>query len=143
MEKIFESYIAARLRRIIPDGWQMLIQDSKFSLFDRPNIAFRLRPDIILRHEKITFVLDTKWKLLSENMQHYGISQADMYQIYAYSKKYQAEKAVLLYPLPESLTNKDISYSADNGVSVCVSLIDLAHTDEHLSALMSELSLYL
>ena len=31
-------------------------------------------------------VLDAKWKLLSAAQQNYGISQADMYQMYAYHK---------------------------------------------------------
>jgi len=34
------------------------------------------------------FILDTKWKILDENDKNKGVSQADMYQMFAYSKKY-------------------------------------------------------
>lgn len=34
---------------------------------------------------------------------NYGISQADMYQMYAYSKKYGTEEIWLLYPLNKEM----------------------------------------
>lgn len=73
----------------------------------------------------LTVVMDTKWKLLSENTRNYGISQTDMYQMYAYSKKYDAEKIVLLYPQPEGFHSTDIAFHSDDGVSVEVAFIDL------------------
>jgi 5-methylcytosine-specific restriction enzyme subunit McrC len=66
--------------------------------------------------------MDTKWKLLSNNVRNYGISQSDMYQMYAYSKKYNAKKIVLLYPQPDNLSEKEISFHSDDGVNVEISL---------------------
>jgi 5-methylcytosine-specific restriction endonuclease McrBC regulatory subunit McrC len=44
--------------------------------------------------------MDTKWKLLTDDgSEKYGISQADMYQMYAYHKRFEnAKKVILLYP---------------------------------------------
>jgi len=57
-------------------------------------------------------VIDTKWKLLDEyaERKNYNISQADMYQLYAYGKKYTSvthePRLVLLYPSNPNFTNK-------------------------------------
>ncbi|MEY8330768.1 hypothetical protein AALB81_15795 [Lachnospiraceae bacterium 48-33] len=32
------------------------------------------------------YIMDTKWKVLSDAKPNYGISQADMYQMYTYQK---------------------------------------------------------
>ena len=54
-------------------------------------------------------VLDTKWKKLIENKsQKYGISQSDMYQMYAYAYKYDVENVILIYP-----KHKEISFNKD------------------------------
>ena len=98
MEKVFESYVATKMRRLASYNVELRTQDSKYSLFDRPTKAFSIRPDIVKVDGGVTVVLDTKWKLLSENVLNYGISQSDMYQMYAYGKKYDAEKIVLLLP---------------------------------------------
>ena len=136
MEKVFESYIAAKLRRLIPNGVILRTQDSRYSLFDRPTKAFNMRPDIVIVDGSGTVVMDTKWKLLSENVRNYGISQADMYQMYAYGKKYDAKKIVLLYPQPESLRGADISFHSDDGVTVEVAFIELLQPDESVRALI-------
>lgn len=136
MEKIFESYIVAKLRRLTPSGVELRIQDSRYSLFDRPTRAFSMRPDIVLFDGSLTVIMDTKWKLLSENARNYGISQSDMYQMYAYSKKYDAGKVILLYPQPEGLHNTNIAFHSDDGVSVEVVFIDLLHTDASVTSLI-------
>lgn len=78
----------------------------------------------------------TKWKLLSYNMRNYGISQSDMYQMYAYSKKYNAGKIVLIYPQTDNLSGAEISFHSDDGVSVEVSFINLLQPDESIQALI-------
>ena len=50
--------------------------------------------------------MDTKWKLINGNSRakNYGISQSDMYQLYAYGHKYLTgdKKLMLIYPMNES-----------------------------------------
>ena len=54
--------------------------------------------------------------------------------MYAYSKKYEAERVILIYPLPDKLREIDIkSYYANERndiVQVDVSFVDLSQPDE-------------
>ena len=77
-------------------------------MFDNPK-TFRLNPDIYMSKEGSAIVLDTKWKKLIENeSKKYGISQSDMYQMYAYAYKYDVENVILIYP-----KHKEISFNKD------------------------------
>ena len=100
MERVFEQYVAAGFRRVGAD-----VQESSAHLIDEHagQPKFKLRPDLLLRRDGQTIVLDTKWKLLDATDQngHYGIDQADLYQLYAYGKKYNATQLVLIYPAHE------------------------------------------
>ena len=128
METLFESYIAEKLMKAMAGTeYHVSVQDCTYHLFDCPR-RFSLRPDIVVRNRKngTCFVLDTKWKILSEQQFNYGISQADMYQMFAYQKKYNAENARLLYPMTQKVERaKPISYRANDGAQVHVEFIDL------------------
>lgn len=129
MEKLFESYVADHLKKTIAGkNYDVRTQDEKYYLFDG---KFALRPDIVVAHKEngTVVVLDTKWKLLNIDIINYGISQGDMYQMYAYGKKYKSEKVVLLYPLNEKTVNwkTPIKFlpSENDTVSVHVRFLDL------------------
>lgn len=132
MEKVFESYVAERLRRVLPPGATIRTQDGRFFLFHKLGGGgiFRIRPDIVIErpteHGPATVVLDTKWKVLSSNPnENYRISQADMYQMYAYGHKYRAEKVALVYPLAGTAPSPAPAFTSRDGVNVEVSLFDL------------------
>ena len=137
MEKIFESFVAAKFRKHLGSGVSLRTQDNRYSLFDSPTRAFALRPDLVLESGERTVVLDTKWKLLSDNVRNNGISQSDMYQMYAYSKKYDADGIVLLYPQSDSVSKGEIRYASDDNVKVDVSFIDLRNVDSSIANLIS------
>jgi 5-methylcytosine-specific restriction enzyme subunit McrC len=135
MESVYESYVAHMLKKIMtPLGWDVSTQDKGYYLFDKPNPKFALRPDIVLRKNKRCVILDTKWKTLMDNPAHnYGISQGDMYQIYAYSKKYKTPEIWLLYPMiREFRKHRDIIFRSSQNeiqeIKVTLFFIDL--TDE-------------
>jgi 5-methylcytosine-specific restriction enzyme subunit McrC len=136
MEKIFESFIASKIKHI-GYGYDVRTQESHYSLYDKPTPAFALRPDIVLRYGAQTIVMDTKWKRLAHSERNYGISQSDMYQMYAYGKKYDAEKIILLYPLTHRFKDEDISFESIDGVRVEIAFIDLLNTDESVKALLA------
>ena len=138
MEKVFESYIVAKLRKHIRSGINLRTQDMRYSLFDSPTRAFALRPDIVLEFDRNTVIMDTKWKLLSDNARNSGISQSDMYQMYAYSKKYCAKDIVLLYPQSDAVRKTGIKYVSDDNVNVRVSFVDLKNVDDSISNLLTE-----
>ncbi|NLA72090.1 MAG: McrC family protein [Clostridiaceae bacterium] len=138
MEKVFESFVAAKFRRHLGDGVSLRTQDSRYSLFDSPTRAFALRPDIVLEFSGHTVVLDTKWKLLSDNTRNSGISQSDMYQMYAYSKKYDADGIVLLYPHSDNVSRSEFRYASDDNVNVDISFIDLRNADNSIANLIAK-----
>jgi 5-methylcytosine-specific restriction enzyme subunit McrC len=139
MEKLFESFVAAKFRRHIGSGVILRTQDVRYSLFDTPVRAFSLRPDIVLEFEGRIVIVDTKWKLLSDDAQNIGISQSDMYQMYAYGKKYQAERIVLLYPYSDAVNNTNIKYVSNDHVEVDIEFVDLKNPDCSITQLLAKL----
>ena len=59
-----------------------------------------------------------------------------MYQVYAYSKKYNADCIVLLYPHSDSVSRTDIRFASDDNVKVEVAVIDLRNVDESISKIL-------
>ena len=135
MEMLFESYIAQKLKKHLnPKDFSVTAQDRRFHLFDNPR-QFLIKPDVMVRRKRdnAVFVLDTKWKLLSFAKANYGISQADMYQMYAYQKKYQAKSVSLIYPSTKELAmDKEIKFSSNDEVNVFVRFVDLIRINESL-----------
>jgi len=128
MEKIFESYIAKQLNHALDrTEYQLRTQDQGHHLFDEPR-RFRLRPDIVVQSTSSCIVMDTKWKILSSSYSNYGISQADMYQMYAYSKKYSPKSVFLIYPWTDKVSEvtKQIEYRSKDNVLVRVFFVDLS-----------------
>ena len=144
METLYESFIAARLRSVLdPHVFSMTAQDKTYHLFDFPGKSFLMKPDIAIKRKAdgAFFICDTKWKVLSEDVPHYGISQADMYQMYAYQKKYSAKNITLLYPMTDKVSKQNIEYRSDDGTVVRVRFIDLFNLKESLDGLVREFAL--
>jgi len=110
MERIFEDYIGYLMKNYA-DRHEIKTQDKSYYLVSnhKNNEKFGLKPDIVATNEsnQEQIIFDTKWKLIDETKgnKNYNISQADMYQLYAYGKKYDLKngfptepKLVLLYP---------------------------------------------
>lgn len=138
MEKVFEAYVAKNLRRILADlPWEMSTQDKGYYLFDSPK-RFALRPDIVItREDQSKIILDTKWKsLINQPGKNYGISQADMYQVYAYSKKYNTPEIWLLYPVNEEMNGVEVNFESlqGDGVETKVGLffVDVNNVEQSL-----------
>ena len=142
MEKVFESYVSKQLKKTLADlDWEISSQDKGYYLFDSPR-QFALRPDIVItREDGLKIILDTKWKRLVDKPRiNYGISQADMYQMYAYAKKYRTSEIWLLYPVnPEMRDHTDIAFRSDDGVDVRIFFVDIANIEDSLRDLRSRI----
>ena len=142
METLFESYIAAQLKKMLGNsGYTLSAQDKTYHLFDEPR-KFLMKPDIVIKNKALgqVFVMDTKWKVLSDAKANYGISQADMYQMYAYQKKYTSENVTLLYPLTERVEkDKDIRFLSHDGTEIKIRFIDLFDLRTSLYKVISEI----
>jgi 5-methylcytosine-specific restriction enzyme subunit McrC len=114
MEILFESYVAHKIKQTYPH-WEISTQDKKHFLVNDLNIRqnkFRIRPDLVIHHQELTIVADTKWKIINQNLPsaNYNISQSDMYQLFAYGKKYQINNGnthlILIYPNHADFNNQ-------------------------------------
>ena len=100
MEEIYEDFVTHSFRR-----WQneygVRAQGPQLRLTADPP-AFKMKPDITLQKGRDNrFILDAKWKRLkskAEDGDKRGIVQADMYQLYAYGRRYGCHTVALVYP---------------------------------------------
>jgi 5-methylcytosine-specific restriction enzyme subunit McrC len=103
-------------------GWSIHPQHTAYYLVDEHRDKggiFKLRPDIVAisdNDNNDVRILDTKWKIVNaKDMRgNYGISQADMYQLYAYGQKYRIKndnnnpQLTLLYPATDKFNKEQI-----------------------------------
>lgn len=142
MESVYESYVAQQMKKVFgPAGWEVSSQDKGYYLFTEPRKQFALRPDVVCQRDGRTVIMDTKWKSLINNERaNYGISQSDMYQMYAYSKKYVTSEIWLLYPLNDEMRGHDeIKFESGDGTTVRLHFVDVAHIEETLIELRDKL----
>lgn len=138
MESVYESYVTQQMKKVfVPDGWDVYSQDKRHYLFMEPKKQFALRPDIVLVRDGRTIIMDTKWKqLIDSERKNYGISQADMYQMYAYSKKYDTSEIWLLYPMNDEMRNhKEIHFKSGDGTVVRIHFVDVKNIEDNLNGL--------
>ena len=141
METLFESYIAIQLKKMLAGtSYNLSAQDKTYHLFDEPK-KFLMKPDIVIRHKETQkiFIMDTKWKVLADSKANYGISQADMYQMYAYQNKYGSENVTLLYPLTEKVEHNNIEFHSNDGMLIKIRFIDLFDLRNSLSSIITEI----
>ena len=113
-------------------------------MFDLPR-KFRLRPDLVVRRDSAgthpVVIMDTKWKRLNcSSSSNYGISQNDMYQMYAYSKKYNTSDIWLIYPINDDVQDLDsLSFIAvedeQTRVNVNIFFVELKEIENSLTDL--------
>lgn len=142
MENVYESYVAQQMKKLFrPDGWDISTQDKGHYLFMNPRKKFALRPDIVLTKDDHTVIMDTKWKnLINNEKKNYGISQSDMYQMYAYSKKYKTSEIWLLYPINDEMRNsKPIKFDSEDGTTVNLFFVDVANIEDSLLVLKNDI----
>jgi len=130
MNKLFESFVASEMKKWLcdmklsyenkvfieqifreskKDSYLKTQEKSKYLIVEGDKNRFLLNPDIV-GYQKQTketfFIADTKWKILSKEQQNYGVSQSDMYQIFAYLAKYQCNQGFLIYPKIEDCNDE-------------------------------------
>lgn len=126
-DKLFESYIAFLAKKYLSKDFNVSVQDHRHYLIENHSgkRLFSLRPDIYLERKDNTrsdlpesVIIDTKWKRIDENNHKgYGIDQDDLYQMFAYGKKYQSSGSIpcmiLLYPYCDTFTSSLASFIYD------------------------------
>ena len=115
MNKLFESYVGNFIKKKYAN---VSLQHSEKHLIETPK-SFKLRPDIFLEGE---FIADTKWKIVKSRD---DISQADLYQLYAYGKKYECGKLYLIYPKIEGTRQETMKFRYDDEMQLEILYFDL------------------
>ncbi len=105
MEKVFETFVVHAMRAQLRSGVKLTTQASrKYLCTHQERKMFALRPDILLESKDNTWIADAKWKCLDPTKDKYDISQADMYQLFAYGHQYMGGvgEMALIFPRTES-----------------------------------------
>lgn len=153
-DKLFESFVAFLAKKYLSKDFIVNAQDKRHYLIEdhSGHRMFNLRPDLYLERRDPSrgdlperVIIDTKWKRLDQNNHKgYNIDQQDLYQMFAYGKKYQKDgsipKMVLLYPYCETFTTSLSSFIYDmniegNGLQVIASSFNLADKQNYESML--------
>ena len=105
MNDLFEAFIGRSLQRALAPRRVCLQARGRHALKDEVTgkPLFAMRPDAVVEPPGARIVLDTKWKALDPARRDLRIAQGDIYQMLAYSRAYQADRAILLYPWEEKL----------------------------------------
>ena len=134
MEKLFEAFITAILkddpRFFFGFGYTVHEQEQIGYLASSENgQIFQMKPDIVIRGGPSPIIIDTKYKLLKPEDRRHGISQADMYQMYAYATKTKARSCMLLYPEMLLEHSRDFTFETlDQGeISLFIRSVKLSH----------------
>lgn len=119
MEQLFEEFIARYVHRyaeelgVIPEHIHAQAVGRRKWLLRRTDDEtnkFRLKPDLVIDNGEggLRLILDTKWKHLKsdEEDSKNGVSQADIYQLYAYAHRYKCPENILLFPYVDGVTPK-------------------------------------
>lgn len=125
MNVLFESFVAHCFKKFASKEYKIFIQSSKkflISCSESGNL-FQLKPDMIAESKQDLIIMDTKWKNLdsssSNDERQNGVSQSDLYQMFAYALKYKNTeskkvKVILIYPLSLSQLTQDLKKEWDN-----------------------------
>lgn len=124
MNLLFESFVYSYLKKS-SNFQDIKSQDKTHHLAYENGIGrFRLKPDIVINGGKI--IADTKWKILSQEKSYNGVSQADMYQLYAYGTKYEnCEKIYLIYPFDELIIKNSYNYFKNKELKLDILFFDV------------------
>lgn len=126
MNALFESYVGDFIKKSFPGT---ILQHSEKHLVEYPK-SFKLRPDIFLKDK---FIADTKWKIIKLKD---DISQADLYQLYAYGKKHPCDgKLHLIYPKIEGIKQEFMKFGYDNKMWLEILYFDLEKDENNANLL--------
>lgn len=138
METVFEEFIGAILKRHAVDfgfkGSDVHLQArgrTRWLLTQGSGKDhFRLKPDVLMNgaNENPAIIVDTKWKRLVSDLDDTknGVSQSDIYQLYAYAHRFNCEKNVLLFPQVPGATPRIYSLAGDiSGKRLKIAYVDL------------------
>ena len=141
MWEVFEDFVAACFRRY-QRRFSVREQGRREPLasIDGKGV-FYMKPDIsLMSGDKTEFILDTKWKRINGEGRDpkHGISQADMYQLFTYGKKYGCKQVVLVYPETKQF-KKNLCYKFDEKLPLSCFPFDVTSPQDSVKEILNHL----
>ncbi|MCF7946556.1 MAG: McrC family protein [Spirochaetia bacterium] len=118
MNILFEKYIGKMFKRVL--GRRVKLQSGKYFWENK-----KIRPDIIIEGTN-NIAIDTKWKISGQ-----GPIDADLKQMYVYSRYFDAERTILLYPHHTNFIERTGSFRDGSG-SCSLMSINIFEKNGHL-----------
>ncbi len=130
MEEIYEDFITHSFQTYQSE-FQVQPQGPRRALAEiKGRKAFNMRPDISLISDgNAEYILDAKWKRISGSAfsaPKHDISQSDVYQLYAYGKKYGCRTVALVYPRTNDFKDP-LRYRLDDDLTLLCLPFDVAN----------------
>lgn len=120
MNRLFEDFIAAAIRKKCREEKEIILQAGGRKLAN-----INLRPDILVKNAgKNLKIIDTKYKIPFEN-DNLKMSVADIYQMFAYAKKFNVGEVVLLYPESSAGGSKEADFDMDENSKLLIRFVNL------------------
>ena len=132
MNKLFEDFVYSKIKKhcsktllVFSDNIANEKYDEKYLFENNKNKNFKLKPDIILKNlvkddqnpDTELLICDAKYKILNDiEKENFGISNPDMYQMFAYLHIYKAKKGILIYPKIPELNLKTKTFKIDEKI---------------------------
>ena len=160
MNQLFErffliAFIQRHRKEVLPDslqGCELLPQGrqaAKYLVKHQGKPVFHLRPDLVFRQdEQFPLLIDFKYKRTDPESRKLGIAESDCYQMYAYLKRFDSPRVLLIYPQMAGYTNvlRERFNLAEQNHSIdaaTVNLLQDLNSPDAKKALQSELKKYL
>jgi 5-methylcytosine-specific restriction enzyme subunit McrC len=122
MNKVFERFVAAFMRRYVAPRlpsvqvFPQAVHHKRHLMESGGAGVLRLEPDLLVESPGSRLIIDTKWKLLASGKRgRGGVGDADLYQLYAYTRRYGCKRSVLLYPFVSGLEPREFGVLDANG----------------------------
>ena len=125
MNALFESYVGDFIKKSFAST---ILQYSEKHLIEDPK-SFKLKPDIFLEGK---FIADAKWKIVKSRD---DISQADLYQLYAYGKKHECSMLYLIYPKIDGARQETMKFRYDDEMWLEILYFDLEKDENNANLL--------
>lgn len=116
MNYVFERFISEFLRiHVLPalPGYRLFSMSRKqvhHLLTCNGRGVLPLKPDLVIESpDGLRLVLDIKWKRPSKDKARSGAGAADLYQLFAYTKRYGCLRSILLYPHVSGISPQDLA----------------------------------
>jgi 5-methylcytosine-specific restriction enzyme subunit McrC len=95
MNALWEEFVYRRLVKSASEGVHISRQTKKPFWYNRKDDFHKnIRPDIVIKKNDKTVIVDTKWKIIDDNRP----GDDDLKQMFVYNLLWNAQKSFLLYP---------------------------------------------